>query len=127
MQCTEGQALLNRVLESREQVIPWGVPQTEDRVLETQQQEWKAYQGRLTDSRAELNSALAKLRQIEQKFQHLDKWLKAMESKGQLRSSRRSDRDTKEAQMRILKVWAKENRVKHGVIFLVYYCISPAA
>lgn len=84
--------------------MPWGVPQIEDRVLETVQQDWRLYQGRLGDTRGQLNSALAKLRQMEQKFQRLDSWLKSMESKGQLRSHRRSDRATKNAQLQLIKV-----------------------
>lgn len=92
------------VLVSREQVIPWGIPQLEDRTLETVQQEWGSYQTRLSETRSQLNSAIAKLRQMEQKFQRLDNWLKGMENKGQLRSSRRSDKATKEAQLELLKV-----------------------
>ncbi|KAL0169676.1 hypothetical protein M9458_034272, partial [Cirrhinus mrigala] len=93
--CTEGQALLNTLLVTREQL--------EDRCLETVQQEWGSYQTRLGETRSQLNSALAKLRQIEQKFQRLDNWLKGMETKGQLRTGRRSDRATKEAQLQLLK------------------------
>lgn len=104
LHCTEGQALLNTLLVSREQVIPWGLPQTEDRALETVQQEWRLYQARLGDTRAQLNSALAKLRQMEQKFQRLDSWLRGMENKGELRSHRRSDRATKDAQLELIKV-----------------------
>ncbi len=104
--CTEGQALLNTLLVTREQVIPWGIPQLEDRCLEMVQQEWGSYQARLGETRSQLNSALAKLRQIEQKFQRLGNWLKGMETKGQLRSGRRSDRATKEAQLQLLKVSA---------------------
>lgn len=104
MHCTQGQALVNTVLVSREQVIPWGIPQLEDRTLETVQQEWGSYQARLTETRSQLNSAIAKLRQMEQKFQHLDTWLKGMENKGQLRSCRRSNKATKEAQLELLKV-----------------------
>ncbi|XP_073726049.1 nesprin-1 isoform X5 [Misgurnus anguillicaudatus] len=106
--CTEGQALVNALLVTREQVIPWGIPQQEDRCLETVQQEWGSYQARLGETRSQLNSALAKLRQIEQKFQRLDNWLKVMEGKGQLRSGRRSDRATKEAQLQLLKGWHEE-------------------
>lgn len=102
--CTEGQALLNTLLVTREQVIPWGSPQLEDRCLEAVQQDWNSYQTRLGETRSQLNSALAKLRQIEQKFQRLDNWLKVMESKGQLRSGRRSDIATKQAQLQLLKV-----------------------
>lgn len=107
LHCTEGQALLNTLLVSRELVIPWGLPQIEDRALETLQQEWRLYQARLADTRAQLNSALAKLRQMEQKFQRLDSWLKGMETKGQLRSHRRSDRATKDAQLQLIKVSTK--------------------
>ena len=102
--CTEGQALLNSLVVSRDHVVPWGAPQIEDRTLETLQQDWRMYQGCLGDTRAQLNSALAKLRQMEQKFQRLDSWLKGMETKGQLRSHRRSDRETKEAQLQLIKV-----------------------
>jgi nesprin-1 len=84
--------------------VPWGVPQIEDRVLETLQQNWNLYQGKLGDTRTQLNSTLAKLRQMEQKFQGLDSWLNSMESKGQLRSHRRSDRATKDAQLQLIKV-----------------------
>ncbi|KAF1374585.1 hypothetical protein PFLUV_G00230620 [Perca fluviatilis] len=108
LHCTEGQALLNTLLVSRELVISWGLPQIEDRALETLQQEWKLYQGRLADTRAQLNSALAKLRQMEQKFQRLDSWLKGMETKAQLRSHRRSDCATKDAQLQLIKSWQEE-------------------
>ena len=63
------------------------------------------YQARLGDTRAQLNSALAKLRQMEQKFQRLDSWLRGMETKGQLRGHRRSDRTTKDAQLELIKVY----------------------
>ncbi|XP_029114386.1 nesprin-1 isoform X5 [Scleropages formosus] len=108
VQCTEGQALMNGLLDSRERVVPWGAPQIEDRILETAQQEWQAYQAQLAECRAQLNGALAKLRQLEQKFQRLDKWLKGMESKADLRSQRRSDKETKEAQLQLLKGWQEE-------------------
>lgn len=104
MHCTEGQALLNTVQLSREVVLPLGVPQIEDRALENLQQEWRLYQARLADTRSQLNSALAKLRQMEQKFQRLDSWLKGMETKAQLRNHRRSDRATKDAQLQLIKV-----------------------
>lgn len=83
-----------------------GVPQIEDRALENLQQEWRLYQARLVDTRSQLNSALAKLRQMEQKFQRLDSWLKGMETKAQLRGHRRSDRATKDAQLQLIKVSA---------------------
>lgn len=96
--------MLNTLVVSRELVTPWGLPQTEDRALETLQQDWRLYQAHLGDTRAQLNSALAKLRQMEQKFQRLDSWLKGMETKAQLRSNRRSDRTTKDAQLQLVKV-----------------------
>ncbi|XP_052352542.1 nesprin-1-like isoform X4 [Oncorhynchus keta] len=108
VQCTEGQALLNTLLDSRDQVVPWGVPQIEDRVLETLQQNRNLYQGKLGDTRTQLNSTLAKLCQMEQKFQGLDSWLNSMEIKGQLRSHRRSDRATKDAQLQLIKSWQEE-------------------
>uniref|UniRef100_A0AAV2JAL2 Calponin-homology (CH) domain-containing protein n=1 Tax=Knipowitschia caucasica TaxID=637954 RepID=A0AAV2JAL2_KNICA len=108
LHCTEGQALLNTLSISREQVVSWGLPQIEDRALETLQQEWRLYQARLAETRSQLNSALAKLRQMEQKFQCLDSWLKGMETKAQLRLHRRSDRTTKDAQLQLIKSWQEE-------------------
>ncbi|XP_077587652.1 nesprin-1 [Stigmatopora nigra] len=108
LHCTEGQALLNAALIGRESLAPWGPPQMEERVLETQQREWRAYQARLADTRARLNGALAKLRQTEQKFQRLDGWLKATEAKAQPRAHRRSDRATKDAQLLLLETWREE-------------------
>lgn len=96
--------MLNTLLVSRELVIPWGQPQIEDRRLETLQQDWRLYQAQLVDTRGQLNSSLAKLRQIEQKFQCLDSWLKGMETKAQLRINRQSDRTTKDAQLQLIKV-----------------------
>lgn len=96
--------MLNTLLVSRELVVPWGLPQIEDRRLETLQQEWRLYQAQLVDTRGQLNSSLAKLRQIEQKFQCLDSWLKGMETKAQLRNNRQSDRTTKDAQLQLIKV-----------------------
>ncbi|KAJ4921305.1 hypothetical protein JOQ06_000785, partial [Pogonophryne albipinna] len=108
LRCSEGQALLNMLLLSRGHVVPWGVPQTEDRVLETLQQQWGGYQARLGDTRSQLNSTLAKLRQMEQKFQRLDSWLRSMEAKAQIRTHRRGERDTKEAQLLLVKGWQEE-------------------
>lgn len=121
LHCTEGQALLNTLLVSRELVTPWGLPQIEDRALETLQQEWRLYQGRLAETRAQLNSALAKLRQMEQKFQRLDSWLKGMETKAQLRSNRRSDRTTKDAQLQLIKVSVTSTKAMHMWI-ICFYC-----
>lgn len=126
LHCTEGQALLNTLLVSRELVIPWGPPQIEDRALETLQQEWRLYQARLADTRAQLNSALAKLRQMEQKFQRLDSWLKGMETKAQLRSHRRSDRTTKDAQLQLIKVRVTCREALHGKMFCTLTCILCA-
>lgn len=106
---------------SRELVIPWGLPQLEDRALETLQQEWRLYQARLSDTRAQLNSALAKLRQMEQKFQRLDSWLKGMETKAQLRSHRRSDRATKDAQLQLIKVSVVYTKGRLVTIFSELY------
>lgn len=105
--CTEGHTLLNALQRSREALLAWGAPSLEERQLEVLQADWSAHQARLGETRAQLNSTLAKLRQIEQKFHRLDTWLKGMESKGQLRSSRRSDRATKEAQLQMLEVRAQ--------------------
>lgn len=107
LRCTEGQALLNSLLLSRELVVPSGAPQTDDRALESLQQDWRLYQARLADTRALLNGTLARLRQMEQKFQRLDSWLKAMEAKADLRSHRRSERATKEAQLQMTQVRAQ--------------------
>lgn len=130
MHCTQGQALLNTVLLSREQVIPYGIPQLEDRTLETVQQEWGSYQARLTETRSQLNSAIAKLRQMEQKFQRLDSWLKGMENKGQLRSCRRSNKATKEAQLELLKVCEDKVSFNDTVGFVPYikclFCLNFA-
>ncbi|KAG2468780.1 SYNE1 protein, partial [Polypterus senegalus] len=108
IQCTEGQALLNIALANREKVIPRGIPQIEDRALETVEQEWDMYQARLAESRAHLNTTLTRLRQMEQKFQHLDEWLRNIETKATIRTGRRSDRATKEAQLQMLKGWHEE-------------------
>uniref|UniRef100_A0A1A8H4I9 Spectrin repeat containing, nuclear envelope 1b n=1 Tax=Nothobranchius korthausae TaxID=1143690 RepID=A0A1A8H4I9_9TELE len=90
----QGQSKLNSVIE--------------ERALEMLQQEWRLYQARLADTRAQLNSALAKLRQMEQKFQLLDSWLKGMETKAHIRTHRRSDRATKGAQLQMIKSWQEE-------------------
>lgn len=92
------------MLTSRERVIPWGVPQIEDRALDTAQREWGAYQGRLDATRAQLGSMLARLRQMGQRFQSLAQWLEEMERKANIRGHRRSDRATKEAQLKQLQV-----------------------
>lgn len=102
--CTEGQALLNSVLHAREEVIPSGIPQTEDRALESLRQDWQAYQQRLSETRTQFNNVVNKLRLMEQKFQQVDEWLKAMEDKVSLRSGRQSNRAAKEIQLHQMKV-----------------------
>lgn len=104
MHCAEGQALLNSALHTREEVIPSGIPQAEDRVLESLRQDWQVYQHRLAETRMQFNSAVNKLRLMEQKFQQVDEWLKRMEEKICVRSERQSSRSTKESQLLQMKV-----------------------
>ncbi|XP_022415225.1 nesprin-1 isoform X17 [Delphinapterus leucas] len=106
--CTEGQALLHSVLHTREEVIPSGIPQTEDRALESLRQDWQAYQQRLSETRTQFNNVVNKLRLMEQKFQQVDEWLKAMEDKVSLRSGRQSNRAAKEIQLHQMKKWHEE-------------------
>lgn len=102
--CSEGQALLASVLTSRERVIPWGLPQIEDRALETVQQDWRAYRSRLAEARTQHTGTLNRLRQMEYQFQRLEQWLTDMEAKGQPRTHRQSDQSTKEEQLQMFKV-----------------------
>lgn len=102
--CAEGQALLNSVLHTREEVIPSGIPQMEDRALESLRQDWQAYQQRLSETRTQFNNAVNKLRLMEQKFQQVDEWLKTLEQKMSLRAERQSNRAAKETQLHQLKV-----------------------
>ncbi|KAF4071108.1 hypothetical protein AMELA_G00281340 [Ameiurus melas] len=106
--CSEGHALLKSALSSRERVIPWGVPQIEDRALETAQREWQAYQDRLENTRANLEQTLVRLQQLEGRFQSLDQWLVDIELKVRLRSHRRSDCAAKELQLHQLLQWQVE-------------------
>ncbi|XP_037304616.2 nesprin-1 isoform X8 [Pungitius pungitius] len=101
--CSNGQSLLSAVLNGRERVIPWGVPQIEDRVLDTAQQEWGAYQGRLEETQTQLRTTLTRLRQMGQRFLSLAQWLEEMEKAANIRGHRRSDRGTKETQLKKLK------------------------
>ncbi|XP_033998692.1 nesprin-1 isoform X2 [Trematomus bernacchii] len=101
--CSNGQSLLSSVLSSRERVIPWGIPQIEDRALDTAQREWGAYQGRLEETQTQLSSTLTRLRQMGQRFLSLAQWLQEMEKVANLRGHRRSDRGTKETQLKKLK------------------------
>lgn len=102
--CSNGQSLLSSVLTSREKVIPWGIPQIEDRALDTAQREWGAYQGRLEETQTQLCSTLTRLRQVGQKFLSLAQWLEEMEKVANIRCHRRSDKAIKETQLRKLQV-----------------------
>ncbi|XP_026174038.1 nesprin-1 isoform X1 [Mastacembelus armatus] len=101
--CSDGQSLLSSVLTSREKVIPWGIPQIEDRALDTVQREWGAYRGRLEETRAQLRSTLSRLRQMSQRFLSMAQWLEEMEKAATIRRHRRSDRTTKETQLKKLQ------------------------
>ncbi|XP_027140369.1 nesprin-1 isoform X4 [Larimichthys crocea] len=101
--CSNGQSLLSSVLTSRERVIPWGIPQIEDRALDTVQREWGAYQGRLEETQTQLSSTLTRLRQMGQKFLSLAQWLEDMEKVSNIRRHRRSDRAIKETQLKKLQ------------------------
>lgn len=104
VRCAEGQALLNSVLHTREEVIPSGIPQTEDRALESLRQDWQAYQQRLTETRTQFNNVVNKLRLMEQKYQQVDEWLKTLENKVKVRTGRQSNRAAKEIQLHQMKV-----------------------
>ncbi|KAM9000867.1 nesprin-1 isoform 8-T9 [Sarcophilus harrisii] len=106
--CAEGQALLNAVLHTREEVIPWGIPQVEDRVLESSRQDWQTYQQKLSETRTQINSIVNKLRLMEQKFQQVDDWLKTLEDKVNVRTGRQSNRAVKEMQLHQMKKWHEE-------------------
>ncbi|XP_026197444.1 nesprin-1 isoform X3 [Anabas testudineus] len=114
--CSNGQSLLSSVLTSRERVIPWGIPQIEDRTLDTAQREWGLYQGRLQETQAQLNSTLTKLKQMGQRFLSLAQWLEEMERVATIRRHRKSDRVTKETQLKKLQgcleaVFARQGEV----------------
>lgn len=104
VRCAEGQALLNSVLHAREEVIPSGIPQTEDRALESLRQDWQAYQQRLSETRTQFNNVVNKLRLMEQKYQQVDEWLKTLESKVSVRTGRQASRAAKEMQLHQMKV-----------------------
>ncbi|XP_013912844.1 PREDICTED: nesprin-1-like [Thamnophis sirtalis] len=106
--CAEGQALLNATLHAREEVIPWGAPQLEERVLESLRQDWTVYQHKLSDVRIQLNTTLSRLKLMENKFLKMDQWLKTLEEKVNIRTSRQSDQATKEIQLQQLKNWHEE-------------------
>lgn len=92
------------MLTSREKVIPWGIPQIEDRALDTAQREWGAYQGRLEETQTQLSSTLTRLKQVGQRFLSLAQWLEEMEKVAKIRRHRRSDRAIKETQLKKLQV-----------------------
>lgn len=89
---------------SREKVIPWGVPQIEDRALDTTQQEWGAYQNHLEETQSQLKSTLGRLKQVDQKFLSLSHWLEEMEKVVNIRQNPRSDKAMKEIQLKKLQV-----------------------
>ncbi|XP_028460256.1 nesprin-1 isoform X2 [Perca flavescens] len=101
--CSNGQALLSSVLTSRDRVIPWGIPQIEDRALDTAQREWGVYQACLEETQTQLSSTLTRLKQMGQRFLSLAHWLEEMEKVANIRRHRRSDRGTKETQLKKLK------------------------
>lgn len=102
--CAEGQALLNAAVHAREEVIPWGIPQVEDRALESLRQDWQVYQHRLSEARSQLNATVSRLRLMEKKFQKVNDWLTDLEEKVNIRSGRQSGRATKEIQLQQMKV-----------------------
>ncbi|XP_009867463.1 PREDICTED: nesprin-1, partial [Apaloderma vittatum] len=106
--CAEGQALLNAAVHAREEVIPWGIPQIEDRALESLRQDWQVYQHRLSEARSQLNTTVSRLRLMEKKFQKVNDWLTDLEEKVAIRTQRQSDRATKEMQLQQMKKWHEE-------------------
>ncbi|KAH0622390.1 hypothetical protein JD844_024656, partial [Phrynosoma platyrhinos] len=108
VECAEGQALLNAALHVREQVVPWGIPQLEDRILESVRQDWTVYQHKLAEVRTQLNTILSKVRLMENKFLKVDEWIKTLEGKVYIRTGRQSDRATKEMQLQQMKKWHEE-------------------
>lgn len=102
--CAEGQALLNAAVHAREEVIPWGIPQVEDRALESLRQDWQVYQHRLSEARSQLNATVSRLRLMEKKFQKVNDWLTDLEEKVNIRTGRQSGRATKEIQLQQMKV-----------------------
>lgn len=102
--CADGQALLNSTVHVREEVLPWGMPQAEDRILESVRQDWTIYQHKLLEMRTQLNTNLSRLRLMESKFLKVDEWLKTLEESVNIRTGRQSDRATKEMQLQQMKV-----------------------
>ncbi|KAM6272871.1 nesprin-1 isoform 2-T2 [Spheniscus humboldti] len=106
--CAEGQALLNAAVHAREEVIPWGIPQIEDRALESLRQDWQVYQHRLSEARSQLNATVSRLRLMEKKFEKVNDWLSGLEEKVAIRTGRQSGRATKEMQLQQMKKWHEE-------------------
>ncbi|XP_059684163.1 nesprin-1-like [Gavia stellata] len=106
--CAEGQALFNAAVHAREEVIPWGIPQIEDRALESLRRDWQVYQHRLSEARSQLNTTVSRLRLMEKKFQKVNDWLADLEEKVTIRTGRQSDRATKEMQLQQMKKWHEE-------------------
>ncbi|NWI93355.1 SYNE1 protein, partial [Pitta sordida] len=106
--CAEGQALLNAAVHAREEVIPWGIPQIEDRALESLRQDWQVYQHRLSEARSQLNATVSRLRLMEKKIQKINDWLTELEEKVAIRTARQSDRSTKEMQLQQMKKWHED-------------------
>ncbi|XP_022518839.2 nesprin-1 isoform X7 [Astyanax mexicanus] len=106
--CSQGLTLLKSALASREQVVPWGVPQIEERALETAQREWQEYQERMRDTKTQVEQTLSRLQQLESCYQSLDQWVEDIERKVRLRSHRRSDSTTKDTQLQQLLQWQME-------------------
>ncbi|XP_027896443.1 nesprin-1 isoform X8 [Xiphophorus couchianus] len=114
--CSKGQSLLASVLTSRERVIPWGVPQIEDRALDTAKREWASYQSRLEETRAQLHSALTRLRQMGHRFLNLAQWLEDTEKLASIRNNRRSDRNTKQSQLKKLQGYLEAVLARQGEV-----------
>lgn len=117
--CSNGQSLLSSVLTSREKVIPWGVPQIEDRALDTAQREWGAYQDHLEETQCQLKSTLGRLKQVGQRFLSLAQWLEEVDKLANIRQNRRSDKTTKESQLKKLQV-----RITHFCYKIQMGCCS---
>ncbi|NXT73431.1 SYNE1 protein, partial [Zapornia atra] len=108
VRCAEGQALLNAAVHAREEVIPWGIPQIEDRALESLRQDWQVYQHRLSEARSQLNATVSRLRLMEKKIQKINNWITDLEKKVAIRTGRQSGRPTKEMQLQQMKKWHEE-------------------
>ncbi|GCC32670.1 hypothetical protein chiPu_0011134 [Chiloscyllium punctatum] len=106
--CTEGQTLMSAVLQSQEKMTLSGSTYMEDRILESAQRDWHLYQRRLAETKEKVNATLSMLRKLEKMFQQVDVWLSDLEGKVNLRTGRKSDRDTKQTQLQQLQKWNEE-------------------